>query len=205
MTGYFLGIFSPSLRPSLLISRPVRPACESDSPFESPNFGDSENEDSAAVAKKGAASTDGSVAGISHRPAESAPAPAAAGETEKSAGSVRQRLKEETEKESAPAVFVGSGGERRTPRISRSRKSSERHLSTTTLTSSSEEKRDNAEDENDDECGDCDGGAPVGEAVVQELVKKIQEQAEVIQAREANAFDLSKMNAELTETVTSLR
>ena len=45
----------------------------------------------------------------------------------------------------------------------------------------------------------------MGDAVVKELMKKMKDMAEVIQAREANAFDLSKMNAELTESVTSLR
>ena len=125
-------------------------------------------------------------------------------ELEKSAGSVRQRLKEETEKDGEDAGLIssslgtGSGG-RRTPRMPRSRKSSERHLSTATLTASSEDKKDEDDDEEEE------GGTLVGDAVMKELVKKMKNMAEVIQARETNVFDLSKMNAELTETVTSLR
>lgn len=129
-------------------------------------------------------------------------------EIEKSAGSVRQRLKEETEGGVPAADDAASGGVlgggRRTPRMSRSRKSSERHLSTATLTASSEDKREEDDDDEDDDDG-VGGGAPIGDAVVKELTMKMKDMAGVIQAREANAFDLSKMNAELTETITSLR
>ena len=85
--------------------------------------------------------------------------------------------------------------------MTRSRKSSERHLSTTTLTSSSDEKRDLGDE--DDAIKDLD--AADKDAVTRELLRKMKDMSEVIQAREANAFDLSKMNAELTETVSTLR
>ena len=108
----------------------------------------------------------------------------------------------------------GGGGGGRTPRMTRSRKSSERHLSTGTLTASSEDKRD--VDDEIDAVGDSSSTvadaaaadaatATADAAVMKELLMKIKDMSEVIQAREANAFDLSKMNAELTETVTLLR
>ena len=123
---------------------------------------------------------------------------------EKSAGSVRQRLKEETEGGEAEEGNAAAGVGRRTPRMSRSRKSSERHLSTATLTASSEDK----DDEEDNAAEGIEVAASLqsgNDDVVNELVKKMKAMAEVIQAREANAFDLSKMNAELTETVNTLR
>jgi len=161
--------------------------CESDSPFESPNFGDSENEEKSATLKKKKLESTEFV------------------EIEKSAASVRQRLFEETgggpSGGAEEASGSGYGAGRRTPRMTRSRKSSERHLSTTTLTSSSDEKRDLGDE--DDAMKDLD--AADKDAVTRELLRKMKDMSEVIQAREANAFDLSKMNAELTETVSTLR
>lgn len=108
-------------------------------------------------------------------------------EVEKSAASVRQRLKEDTEAGHWDHRVVDAEEDQgaRTPRASRSRKSSERHPSHGSKDDAANSTADNSSQD--------------------QLVKKISDMSEIIQAREAHAFELSKMNAELTETVNILR